>query len=87
MTMKAYKHWQSAQTMVIYLVPPTEVSLLDSQYLKSLFLMGIQIIPYSIPEKPSEAATSVTLTFRSGQGAFYDQSIVHNRGDGSNNDS
>ncbi len=32
MALKVYKHWQSAQTMVIYLVPPTEVSLLDSQY-------------------------------------------------------
>ncbi len=35
MAMKAYKHWQSAQTMVIYLVTQTEVSLFDSLYLKS----------------------------------------------------
>ncbi len=34
-TMKAYKQCQLAQTMVNYLRPPTEVSLLDSQYLKS----------------------------------------------------
>ena len=33
--MKAYKQCQSAQTMVIYLVPSTEVSLFDSQYLKT----------------------------------------------------
>ena len=31
MAMKAYKQCQLAQTMVVYLVPPTEVSLLESQ--------------------------------------------------------
>ena len=35
MAVKTYKHSQSTQTMEIYLVPPTEVSLFDSQYLNS----------------------------------------------------
>ncbi len=35
MATKAYKQCQLVQTMVNYLRPPTEVSLLDCQYLKS----------------------------------------------------
>ena len=35
MAVKTNKQYQLVQTMVIYLLPPTKVSLLDSQYLKS----------------------------------------------------
>ncbi len=35
MAIKAYKQCHLAQTMVIYIVPQTEVSLFDSLYLKS----------------------------------------------------
>ncbi len=35
MAVKAYKHCQAAQELEISLVPQTEVSLFDSQYLKS----------------------------------------------------